>query len=324
MVNNARPMGETKPFGVRFGQEVVAGARQFRRGREAGADWEMAMTAFRTVARAAPMALALGLVMAAWPADAQQRRDSLTLYELPDYRGASVTFYGDNANIGSTGFSDRAQSAQVIGTWRLCTGGGYRNRCEVVSGNIRNLDQYGLGRQVGSAQRLGADAPPAPRYEPAPSTRYEPPTAYPLPPAQPRTDSYPPPAQPYAPPYEQPYAPGYSDARPGYGPNDPYYDYTPPAVDVPYGAGAPYAAPGYDAPAAGGVDGETASFFPRPTLNGMDVSAFRPGAADGFCRSQGLGPAVYFDQAQRSPRSVGVDMRPVGPGPILRDVLCRR
>jgi len=299
------------------------------------------MTAFRTASRIAPIALMLGLAVAAGTASAQARRDSLTLYELPDYRGASVTFYGDNAAIGSTGFADRAQSAQIIGSWRLCTGGGYRNRCEVLSGNIRNLDQYGLSRQVGSAQRVSADAyaTPAPRYEAPPPTRYEPPTAYPLPPAQPRTaQPYGAPAEPYAPPYSaappytapqaysppQPYTPGYSDARPGYGPNDPYYDYSPPAADAPYGGPAPYGAPAFDTSGAGGVDGETTIFFPRPTLNGMDISALRPGAADSFCRSQGLGPSVYFDQSQRAPRSVGPDMRPAAAGPILRDVLCRR
>lgn len=279
--------------------------------------------------RAAPLAiLLLGLSAAAAPsqAGAQARRDSLTLYELPDYRGASVTFYGDNANIGSTGFTDRAQSAQVIGVWRLCTGGGYRNRCETVSGNIRDLGQYGLSRQVGSAQRLSPDpyAAPAPRYEEAPPpARYEPPTAYPLPPAQPYT---PPAAAPYGGPYldspyprtePPPYQPGYSDARPGYGPSDPYYDYQPPAAEPPY-------AQPYESAEVGPVSGQTAVFFPRPTLNGMDVSALRPGAADGFCRSQGLGPAVYFDRTQRTGRSVGVDLRSVGPGPVLRDVLCRR
>lgn len=298
------------------------------------------MPASRLARRAAPLAvLLLGLTAVAatsTPAGAQARRDSLTLYELPDYRGASVTFYGDNANVGSTGFANRAQSAQVIGAWRLCAGGGYRNRCETVSGNIRDLGQYGLSRQVGSAQRLSADAyaAPAPRYEEAaPTARYEPPAAYPLPPAQARPAQArpgqpytPPAASPYGGPYldspyqrpePPPYQPGYSDARPGYGASDPYYDYQPPVAEAPY-------APPYEAADTGAVNGQTAVFFPRPTLNGMDVSALRPGAADGFCRSQGLGPAVYFDQGQRNARSVGVDLRGAGPGPILRDVLCRR
>jgi hypothetical protein len=285
------------------------------------------MTASRFARRAAPLAILLGAVAVAGAAQAQAR-DSLTLYELPDYRGASVTFYSDNGAIGSTGFANRAQSAQVIGTWRLCAGAGFRNGCQTVSGNIRDLGRYGLNRQVGSAQRLPADAyaPAAPRYDAPPAARYEPPAAYPLPPAQPR------PADPYAgsgyldTPYSAstppPYEPGYSDARPGYGAADPYYDYVPPAADAPY-APAPYA-PSYDTAGAGGFDGQTAVFFPRPTVNGMEVSALRPGAADGFCRNQGLGPAVYFDQSQRGAPAYGVDPRRSAAGPVLRDVLCRR
>jgi hypothetical protein len=288
------------------------------------------MSASRFGRRAAPLAVILLSLTAAGTADAQARRDSLTLYEQPDYRGASVTFYGDNANIGSTGFSNRAQSAQVVGSWRVCAGGGYRNRCETLSGNIRDLGPYGLSRQVGSAQRLGADAAPSPRYDAPPTVgRYEPPTVYPLPPAQARSAApYAPPTDPYGAyldspgrPYQQPepapYQPGYSDARPGYGPADPYYDYQPPAADTPYGAP-------YDAAETGRVEGQTAVFFPRPILSGQDVSALRPGAADAFCRAQGLGAALYFDPNQRSARSVGLDRRPVGSGPVLRDVLCRR
>jgi hypothetical protein len=300
------------------------------------------MPASRFARRAAPLAvllLGLAAVAGAAPtrAEAQARRDSLTLYELPDYRGASVTFYGDNANIGSTGFSGRAQSAQVIGSWRLCAGGGYRNRCETLSGNIRDLGQYGLSRQVGSAQRLSGDAyaaAPPPRfveppvaapYEPAPTARYAPPTAYPLPPAQARSAQpyAPPPAttpyggayldSPYTAPAAPPYQPGYSDARPGYGGADPYYDYVPPVAEAPY-----------DAADTGAIDGQNTVFFPRPILNGMDVSAARPGAAEAFCREAGLGQAVYFDQSQRAARSLAPDRRAAGPGPILRDVLCRR
>jgi hypothetical protein len=264
----------------------------------------------------AALAVAAAGAAGAQPPAPGQREFSLTLYEQPDYRGASVTFYGDNANIGSTGFADRARSAQVRGTWRLCEGGGYRNRCEVLSANVRDLDAYGLSGRVGSAQLLGA----ADR-------------AY---------------ADDRRAPYGQPYPPApYRDddrgaARPpaGYYPDQPYPEDDrgapayPPALDAPRGSyGAPSSplppppdrgADRYRAEEPDGIEGATSVFFPRPTLRGWPVSAWRRGAADAFCRAQGLGPAIYFDQGGRAREALEPDGRRVGDGPVLRDVLCRR
>lgn len=322
------------------------------------------MTLSQIIRRIAPAA-ALASAAALSAAASAQQRDSLTLYEFPDYRGASVTFYGDNANIGSTGFTSRAQSAQVIGAWRVCSGGGFRDRCETLTRNVRDLSVYGLSRQVGSAQRLStagyAASPsyppprqpaPAPGYvEPAP--RYDAPPRYPAPPAQPRTAPAPDgrytPAPAPAP--DSYYGPeGYRDGPaaqrgPGYGygrgdayppPPEPRYDESrrrfdeppagerprdrmPPAMDAPRGQ--------FDGPPAadaGGVAGATAVFFPRPMSQGLDVRASGQGGADAFCRSQGLGPAVYFDDTQRARRTTDAYGRMAGPGPVLRDLLCRR
>ncbi len=72
------------------------------------------------------------------------------------------------------------------------------------------------------------------------------------------------------------------------------------------------------------AQGPTTVFFPFPAVRGADVSAAAPRAADSFCRSQGLGPAIHVDQSQRVAWSVDVDGRAAGEGPVLRDVLCRR
>jgi hypothetical protein len=262
---------------------------------------------------AAPLAAAALAVAGAASAQAPapgQRDFSLTLYAQPDYRGASVTFYGDNANIGSTGFASRARSAQVRGTWRLCEGGGYRNRCEVLSANVGDLAAYGLDGRVGSAQFLG----PADRGD-----------------ADDRRDPYA--AAPGR--YGQSYPPAgyYPDQRyPEGDQGEPAY---PPPLDAPRGSyGAP-ASPLPPPPDRGAdrradrdeaepVEGWTVVFFPRPTLRGWPVAAWRRGAADAFCRAQGLGPAVYFDQGGRAPDALEPDGRRVGDGPVLRDVVCRR
>jgi hypothetical protein len=273
------------------------------------------MTGLVDLSRVLVLAAALGGLAA--PALAQQSRYpySLTLYDQPDYRGGSVTFYGDNANIGSTGFANRARSAQIRGTWRLCEGGGYRSRCEVLNVNIPDLETYGFSRRVGSAQLLGpATTTPAPR---------QPPPQEPAPRGP---------------------APG-PEARP-YGPGAPAIPYEslpqePPAVDAPLAAPSrfgrpPYATPpalppsSWPAPPAAAIDdagsaqGGTAVFFPVPTLRGASVAAWTPGAADSFCRTRGLGEAIYFDQSQVQRDAVDVSGRPAGEGPVLRDVLCRR
>lgn len=57
-----------------------------------------------------------------------------------------------------------------------------------------------------------------------------------------------------------------------------------------------------------GVAGYATVFFNRPQQAGADVPGQGRAAADGFCRAQGFGAAVYYDTD----------------GHILRDVLCRR
>jgi hypothetical protein len=331
------------------------------------------------LSRVVILAAALGGL--ALPVAAQTRYPySLTLYDQPDYRGGSVTFYGDNANIGSTGFASRARSAQIRGAWRLCEGGGYRNRCEVLNLNIRDLDAYGFSGRVGSAQLLGPAAPqPAPQAGPAPPAYVPAPYLPPAPPAAPyRPAPYAVPA-PYTAPAPVPSAPPsrfapYNTPAPAAiaptyvapyaaGSYEPIPDTLPPAVDAPltapsrFGrsydpppiAATPrgYGPPAYPAPdaqaapmppqpapyqpgpvaqsyASDPAQGATTVFFPFPTVRGADVSAASPRAADSFCRVQGLGPAIHFDQSQRFPRAVDIDGRAVGEGPVLRDVLCRR
>lgn len=289
-------------------------------------------------------AVMLGSAIANTASAAQQQYPySLTLYEQADYRGASVTIYGDNANLGSTGFTTRARSAQIRGTWRICEGGGYRLRCEVLSDNIRDLDTYGLAGKVGSAQSLN---PPN-----IPASGPQSPWPAPVPEATAAAPGFPP--APAASPYRAPPASAAAPAaRPAYPEQRAARSYEPvaepPAVDAPIAgpgrfgrageavppapppartptrtpapARAPVAAT-YGAPDARGMG---AIFFASPTAGGGEIAAFTPRAADAFCQAQGLAGAIYFDQSRNSPRAVDLDGRSLGEGPVLRDVLCRR
>ncbi len=71
------------------------------------------------------------------------------------------------------------------------------------------------------------------------------------------------------------------------------------------------------------LEGARNVFFPYPTLRGADIEA-TSGAADRYCRSQGLAGAAYFDADDQGYRGYGRDDRYSRSGTVLRDVLCRR
>jgi len=72
-----------------------------------------------------------------------------------------------------------------------------------------------------------------------------------------------------------------------------------------------------------GVDGTRTVFFARPSVRGVDVAASDRGA-NAFCRSHGLGPAVWYDSSERAREAVGPDGEFVGRASVIRDLLCRK
>ncbi|MBX3485405.1 beta/gamma crystallin-related protein [Phenylobacterium sp.] len=81
--------------------------------------------------------------------------------------------------------------------------------------------------------------------------------------------------------------------------------------------------PGFPSGGSRGVDGTATVFFPRPTVRGIDVAAGDRGA-NAFCRSQGLGRAVFFDSSARANQAIGPEGQLIGRSDVLRDLLCRR
>ncbi len=84
--------------------------------------------------------------------------------------------------------------------------------------------------------------------------------------------------------------------------------------------GSPRPNPGRD---ARGIEGARTVFFPRPSVDGIDVAAGDRGA-DTYCRRQGLGQAVFFDSNERARQAIGPDGELLGRSSVLRDLLCRR
>lgn len=89
-------------------------------------------------------------------ADAQPfRSGSVTLYDLPDFQGASVTITQPAPDLGKWRFNDRAQSARFEGRWLICEHDNFKGRCQEVKGDVANLHTLGLMAQVSSLQPVG-------------------------------------------------------------------------------------------------------------------------------------------------------------------------
>lgn len=120
---------------------------------------------------AATVALA-ALAGTALAADgARGRGPGITLYEGPNYQGPSRNFAGDVENMAQQGFNDRAQSARVVGRWRICEDARLRGRCAEVSGDIPNLAALRMSVAISSIQyvgQIGAGPRPGGGYGPGP------------------------------------------------------------------------------------------------------------------------------------------------------------
>ncbi|MBS0409848.1 MAG: beta/gamma crystallin family protein [Proteobacteria bacterium] len=245
---------------------------------------------------------------------------SATLYELPNFQGRSITVYRGADNLQANNFNDMARSAHFDGDWTVCSDANLRGNCQTLSGDVPNLDRYGLGRMV-SSLRQGADYgasagggygrnPGADRDDDRGDDRGGYGGAYGG--DRGRGDDR-----------------GYGDNR-GDGDDRGYGDNrgtTGPAPGPVIGGGYGDDRGGYGDTrwnGAGGVPGRSVVFFPRPRSNGQDIAAYDRSAADWFCRRQGLGSAVYYDTSYK-----GRAFRFNGGGlsinaPVLRDVVCRR
>jgi hypothetical protein len=88
-------------------------------------------------------------------------QDTAILYELPNFQGRSITVNRENGNLDGVGFNDRARSAHLQGSWRICEDSGYRGRCQTVTGSVPNLASHGiLGLSSLQMTSGGYDVPP--------------------------------------------------------------------------------------------------------------------------------------------------------------------
>jgi hypothetical protein len=208
-----------------------------------------------------------------------------TFYAQPNFRGAPITISQPTPDMSSVNFSRIARSARVAGDWQVCDQPNFRGHCETINGAVDDLDDFGISGAIMSA-RPGVFANPSRGDGRGGNDRGE--------------------------------------GRDGRGGDDRG------ASDNDRG-GNDRGGPGYGGGYGGGrpdrrqerYDGRTVVFFPNPTINGQPVTALGRGAADMFCRRQGLGQAVFYDTSTRG-RGIGFDNRLQINVPVLSDVVCRR
>jgi len=109
-------------------------------------------------------ALALALAVSAFSLDASAQRgrgyggySGITVYEHPDFRGDSVTFRNEVADLREHALNDRISSLEVDGNqaWEVCRDVHFGGGCRVFQGTIDDLRSEGWNDRISSMRAVG-------------------------------------------------------------------------------------------------------------------------------------------------------------------------
>jgi hypothetical protein len=111
------------------------------------------------------LALTFALAVSALSLDAsaQQRGrgfggySGITVYEHPDFRGESVTFRNEVADLREHGLNDRISSLEVDGNqaWEVCRDVNFGGGCRVFHGSMDDLRSEGWNDRISSMRAVG-------------------------------------------------------------------------------------------------------------------------------------------------------------------------
>jgi hypothetical protein len=216
------------------------------------------------------------------------------LFDQPNLQGGSVTVVQGSSNLDARGFAGRAMSGHFDGEWTVCDRPDFSGRCQTVSGDVSDLGELGLALHVvslraGESSEANAGVGPeeaAVNGDVAVGVLH----------GQGDNDGQ---AQ-YS--DQGPYRAEVASADQG----GTHLTAPAPQEDLRTQPPGAYFEPRPDPDRA--VNGYSVIFFPRPNHAGADLQGQSRAAADGFCRDQGLGPALYYDESNGA----------------LSDLLCRR
>jgi hypothetical protein len=107
------------------------------------------------------LALAFAASSLSFDASAQQRGrgfgySGITVYEHPDFRGESVTFRNEVADLRQHGLNDRISSLEVDGNqaWEVCRDVNFQGGCRVFQGSIDDLRSEGWNDRISSMRAV--------------------------------------------------------------------------------------------------------------------------------------------------------------------------
>lgn len=98
-------------------------------------------------------ALAAGAA-SAQPYGGRGGRESATLYQFPNFQGQAYTTATEATNL-PRHINDVAMSARFEGRWLVCADSDFQGHCVELSGDVRNLADYGLTTKVSSLKPVG-------------------------------------------------------------------------------------------------------------------------------------------------------------------------
>lgn len=85
----------------------------------------------------------------------RDREGGITVFRNAGFSGGSMSFDGDEPDLGRYGINDQISSLDVAyGVWEVCEDIRYRGRCFTVDGRIGNLDRMGFNDRISSIRRL--------------------------------------------------------------------------------------------------------------------------------------------------------------------------
>ena len=77
-------------------------------------------------------------------------RGSAIVYRDANFRGATMRFDGEVANLANSGFNDAISSFQLRGDWEVCTDAYFRGECRIVRNDVSNLRHWGMNDRISS------------------------------------------------------------------------------------------------------------------------------------------------------------------------------
>jgi Beta/Gamma crystallin len=108
------------------------------------------------------LALAVFIAASCFSLEASAQRrgrgySGITVYEDPDFRGDSVTFRGEVADLRNYRLNDRITSLEIDGNqaWEVCRDINFSGGCRVFSGTIDDLRQQGWNDRISSMRPAG-------------------------------------------------------------------------------------------------------------------------------------------------------------------------